>query len=116
MLQRVLGFRCRAAAGLSRSLIFARCAALFSWSSQFEALAVYTLPMSMNLPLKNMTLQEKLAAMKSLWEDLSRSPESIESPRWHQDILDERRERVAEGKAHFVDWETAKKDIRRKIS
>ena len=67
----------------------------------------------MNLPLKDMTLQEKLAAMELLWEDL---PESVESPAWHKDILDERRERVAEGKAHFVDWETAKKDIRNKIS
>ena len=72
--------------------------------------------MSMNLPLKEMTLQEKLAAMEMLWEDLARSPESVESPSWHKDILDERRERVAEGKAHFVDWESAKKDIRSKIS
>ena len=71
---------------------------------------------SMNLPLKEMTLEEKLAAMELLWEDISRSPESIESPGWHKDILDERRERVAEGKAHFVDWEAAKKDIRSKIS
>ena len=72
--------------------------------------------MSMNLPLKDMTLQEKLAAMELLWEDLARSPESVESPDWHKDILDERRELVAEGKAHFVDWETAKKDIRNKVS
>ena len=72
--------------------------------------------MSLNLPLKDMTLREKLAAMESLWEDLSRSPESVESPDWHKGILDERRERVAEGKAHFVDWETAKKDIRSKTS
>jgi hypothetical protein len=72
--------------------------------------------MSVNLPLKNMTLREKLAAMELLWEDLARSPESIESPAWHKDLLDERRERVAEGKAHFVDRETAKKDIRSKLS
>ena len=41
---------------------------------------------------------------------------SVESPIWLNDILGERGERVAEGKAHFVDWETAKKDIRSKIS
>jgi putative addiction module component len=74
----------------------------------------YTEPV--NLPLKDMTLKEKLAAMELLWEDLARSPESIESPAWHKDILDERRDRVAEGKARFVDWETAKKDIRSKLS
>ena len=47
--------------------------------------------MSINLPLKDMTLQEKLAVMESIWEDLARTPEAIESPTWHKDILDERR-------------------------
>ena len=36
--------------------------------------------MSIKLLLDEMTVQEKLAAMESLWEDLSRSPEAIESP------------------------------------
>ena len=44
--------------------------------------------MSIKLPLDEMTVQEKLAAMESLWEDLSRSPEAIESPAWHKDVLD----------------------------
>jgi len=34
----------------------------------------------MNLPLKDMILQEKLAAMELLWQDLSRSPKPVESP------------------------------------
>jgi Putative addiction module component len=58
--------------------------------------------MSKSLPLKEMTLHEKLAAMEALWEDLARSPESIESPAWHEEILlDERRQRIADGKARF---------------
>jgi hypothetical protein len=69
----------------------------------------------MNLPLKDMTLPEKLAAMELLWEDLASSPESIESPAWHKDTLDERRHRIAEGKAQFMDWETAKNEIRKKL-
>jgi hypothetical protein len=68
------------------------------------------------LPLKDMSLQVKLAAKELLWEDLARSPESLESPRWHKDVVEERRQRVAEGKAQFADWETAKKDIRSKAS
>ena len=72
--------------------------------------------MPMNLPLKDMTLHEKLAVMESLWEDIARSPESIESPTWHKDILDELRQRIAEGKAQFMDWETAKTEIRNKVS
>lgn len=72
--------------------------------------------MSFNLPLKAMSLQEKLAAMESLWEDLARTPEAIESPAWHKDILDGRRQRLAEGQSRFIDWETAKADIRNKLS
>ena len=44
--------------------------------------------MPFNLPLKEMTLQEKLDAMESLWEDLVRTPEAIESPAWHKEVLD----------------------------
>ncbi len=62
-----------------------------------------------------MTIQEKLAAMESLWEDLSRTPEAIEAPEWHKEILDERRQRVADGTAHFEDWENARAKIREKL-
>jgi len=72
--------------------------------------------MPITLPLKEMTLQEKLAAMESLWEDLAHSPEAVESPAWHKDVLDERRQRIAEGKSQFVDWDTAKAEIRNKRS
>ena len=71
--------------------------------------------MATKLPLHEMTVQEKLAAMEALWEDLSRSPEAIESPEWHKDILDERQQRVVEGTAQFEDWETAKAKIREKL-
>ena len=63
-----------------------------------------------------MTLQEKLAVMESLWEDLARTPEAIESPAWHQNILEERRQQLAKGKSRFLDWETAKAEIRNKLS
>ena len=72
--------------------------------------------MSINLLLKDMTIQEKLAVMESTWEDLARTSEAIESPAWHKDILDERCQRLAGGTARFTDWETAKADIRKKLS
>ena len=71
--------------------------------------------MSIKLPLNEMTVQEKLAAMEALWEDLSRSPEAIESPEWHKDVLVEREQRVADRSAQFGDWETAKAKIREKL-
>ena len=72
--------------------------------------------MSKSLPLEDMTLHEKLATMELLWENLTRCPESVESPTWYKDILDELRQRVAEGKGEFTDWETAKIEIRNKVS
>jgi hypothetical protein len=72
--------------------------------------------MSFHLPLKDMTLQEKLDAMESLWEDLVRTPEAIESPPWHKEVLDERLKNLQEGKTQFIDWETAKEALRKKLS
>jgi Putative addiction module component len=68
--------------------------------------------MSLPLPLHEMTLEEKLQAMEALWDDLSRNPDSIESPSWHEDVLRERQQRVDSGEASFMDWEQAKAYIR----
>ena len=43
-------------------------------------------------------------------------PDAVESPAWHKGILDERRQRLADGTSRFIDWETAKADIRNKLS
>jgi len=72
--------------------------------------------MPINVPLHEMTLQEKLALMELLWEELVRTPEAIESPTWHQTTLDERRQRLNKGTAKFIDWEIAKAAIRKKLS
>ena len=77
--------------------------------------ARYSLAMA-TLALNEMTLREKLAAMEALWEDLSRTPETIESPAWHKEVLEQRQNRVAEGQAGYTAWESAKSDIRRKVS
>jgi len=58
--------------------------------------------MSVKLPLSEMSIQEKLAMMETLWEDLSSSPRVIESPEWQEQLLAERREEVEKGTAQFV--------------
>ncbi|MDH5563484.1 MAG: addiction module protein [Nitrospirota bacterium] len=63
-----------------------------------------------------MTLHEKLALMELLWDDLPRTPDAVESPAWHKTTLDERQQRLNEGKTRFSDWETAKANIRNKFS
>ena len=68
------------------------------------------------LPLKKMSVREKLAAMESIWDDLSRRPQAVDSPAWHGAVLSERGRRVASGKAKFTNWEVAKAKIRKKVS
>lgn len=70
--------------------------------------------MSVHLPLKDMTLREKLEMLETLWEDLARSAQTLESPDWHKQALEARRQKVADGQARFTDWETAKSAIRSK--
>ncbi len=72
--------------------------------------------MSVVLELDRMSLEEKLRAMEALWDDLCRREEAIPVPQWHKELLDERRRLIAEGKARFTDWETAKKRISEKLS
>lgn len=68
------------------------------------------------LPLEKMTVQEKLQVMEEIWSDLCCNQNHIPVPQWHKDILDKREKLVKEGKATFVDWETAKKRIADRIS
>ncbi len=68
------------------------------------------------LPLEKMTVTEKLQAMEELWSDLCCNQEQIPVPQWHKNILDRREELIKQGKATFVDWETAKKRIATRIS
>ena len=68
------------------------------------------------LPLHEMTLEEKLQTMEALWEDLSRNPDTLESPSWHEDVLRERQQRLSDGESSFMDWEQAKAYIRSRTS
>jgi hypothetical protein len=71
--------------------------------------------MSVTLPLNEMSLPEKLRMMEALWEDLSRNSDALDSPAWHDAVLEERERRIAAGETHFSDWEQAKADIRKRF-
>jgi hypothetical protein len=71
--------------------------------------------MIVELPLAQMTVEEKLRAMELIWENLRRDERNIPVPQWHRDLLDERARLIAEGKAHFEDWESAKNWIAGKV-
>jgi putative addiction module component (TIGR02574 family) len=61
--------------------------------------------------IDQMTLTERLQAMESLWDHLRQHEEEVPVPDWHKALLDERLKLVEQGKAHFSDWDEAKKRI-----
>ena len=63
--------------------------------------------------IRQLPLREKIAIMEAIWEDLSAQESTVEVPQWHKELLDERERLVAEGKAPFLKWEDAKKQIQK---
>lgn len=66
------------------------------------------------LPLKTMSRAEKLRIMEEIWADLTQDDESLDSPAWHKEALEEAERALKDGTATFSDWEDAKKRIRMK--
>jgi hypothetical protein len=62
-------------------------------------------------PIDQMTREEKLQAMESLWDSLWPTQASVPSPDWHGSVLQERADRVASGQAEVSDWEAARKRL-----
>ncbi len=72
--------------------------------------------MSIELEIENMTLEEKLRTMEALWANLSRNEQDLQSPAWHEQVLDEREQRVKSGQEQFVSWEDAKRELRDRLA
>ena len=72
--------------------------------------------MSLQLPIGQMTMAEKLRIMEELWDDLRKRAEGVPVPQWHKDLLDERERLIEKGEAQFDDWEAAKKRITEQAS
>jgi hypothetical protein len=68
------------------------------------------------LPLSQYTYAEKLDLLETIWDDLSRDETVFESPAWHENILNERREAFSDGTVQHSDWAEAKERIRRNLS
>ena len=46
----------------------------------------------------------------------SRDESQLESPAWHEDVLRDREAKIKSGTEKFMDWETAKKQLRDKLT
>ena len=60
----------------------------------------------------HLSKEDKLKVMEAIWEDLSKEDEELESPNWHQDVLQDTERRLKLGEEKEVDWNTAKKELR----
>ncbi len=71
--------------------------------------------MKSNIDIKQLSREEKLRIMEAIWEDLSSEDESIDSPTWHQDALQETENRLKAGQEKTLDWKEAKSELRKRF-
>jgi hypothetical protein len=51
---------------------------------------------------KKMSTVERLQAMEALWDSMLYENQTIDAPEWHEDILTERKKKIATGTAKFI--------------
>ncbi len=66
------------------------------------------------LPLDKMTVEEKLRAMESIWQSLSKQEENVPVPDWHKRVLDARQRQIDAGEATFISLEDMKERVRKR--
>ena len=64
--------------------------------------------------IKQLSYIDKLRVMEALWKDLSGDEEKYDSPAWHVAALEETEKRMNDGIEKVVDWDRAKKNLRKK--
>ena len=51
---------------------------------------------------KKMSAVERFQAMEALWDTMLYENQTIDVPEWHEDILTERKKKIATGTAKFI--------------
>jgi len=63
---------------------------------------------------EKMTTAEKVAAMEALWVDLC-THSQVDTPEWHQKVLESRHQQRLNGQQQPMEWEQAKAAIRKQL-
>lgn len=58
---------------------------------------------------------EKLRIIETLWADLSADDAAFDSPSWHADDLKKTEDELKAGRVSVVDWNEAKKELRKRF-
>lgn len=65
--------------------------------------------------LRKLPPAEKLKIIETLWADLAADDPAFESPLWHEGELRKTEAELAAGRVEILDWEDAKKELRKRI-
>jgi putative addiction module component (TIGR02574 family) len=65
--------------------------------------------------LHKLPSDEKLKIIEALWSDLASDDEAFVSPAWHEDELRKTEADFTAGRIEVLNWEEAKKDLRKQF-
>jgi hypothetical protein len=71
--------------------------------------------MQNTIEIKHLSREEKLRVMEAIWVDLSDEDDQVESPDWHKKALQETELLLSSGQEKILDWQDAKKDLRKRF-
>jgi len=55
-----------------------------------------------NIVIKKMDVIERLQTMEALWDSILYEGSEIETPKWHKEIIEERKREMKNGEAEFI--------------
>ncbi|MBW7895084.1 MAG: addiction module protein [Opitutaceae bacterium] len=65
--------------------------------------------------LRKLPADEKLKIIEALWSDLAADDAAFDSPAWHEDELRKTEADFVAGRVEILDWEDAKKELRKQF-
>jgi putative addiction module component (TIGR02574 family) len=68
------------------------------------------------VPIAQLSFTQKLDLMEMLWADMAGNEKSLDSPAWHEAVLNDREAALDAGKVTVSGWEEAKERIKRNVS
>ncbi len=68
------------------------------------------------LPITQLSFTQKLDLMEMLWADMLGNEKKLESPAWHETVLNDREVALDAGKITVSSWKEAKERIKKNVS
>jgi len=69
-----------------------------------------------DVPIAQLSFTQKLDLMEMLWADMAGNEKNLESPAWHEAVLNDREAALDAGKVTVSNWEEAKERIKKNVS